>query len=89
MTGRLEQSYWGNVRGADAAMNPAMAPTARPDLRGGERLDLWFGLNRYVPEGALEGNRFSLEYGLPLTQALDGPQLETDGQFLASWSWTF
>ncbi|MEZ5284700.1 MAG: hypothetical protein R2712_07815 [Vicinamibacterales bacterium] len=42
---RLEGSAWGNVHGADPALNPRMVPTADPLLRGGERLDLGLGLN--------------------------------------------
>ncbi|PHR85809.1 MAG: hypothetical protein COA78_38805 [Blastopirellula sp.] len=86
---RLEESIWGDVNGADPELNPMMVPTARPDLQGGNRLDLWLGTTYYIPEGSLEGNRLHVEVGVPLYQSLNGPQLETDLLLQASWSWTY
>ncbi len=45
---RIEGSTWGNVDGQDAAMNQRMSPNARADLRGGERVDILFGLNIFL-----------------------------------------
>ncbi len=89
LSARLEARHWGDIRGADAALNPMMVPTARTDLRGGERVDALFGVNLYTPEGAAAGNRLALEFGLPLYQHLDGPQLETDYRFTVGWQYAF
>jgi hypothetical protein len=86
---RLEGSWWGNIHGSDPALNPAMVPTADPDKRAGRRLDLLFGLNLFLAEGELAGNRISMEGGLPVYQWLDGPQLETDWMLRISWDWSF
>lgn len=86
---RLSHLNWGNINGADPDLNPAIVPTADPNLRGGDRTDVWFGLHIYVPEGALEGNRVFFEFGLPIHQVLDGPQLETNWMLRTGWSWTF
>jgi len=86
---RLEGSWWGNIHGADPDLNPAMVPTADPDLRAGGRLDLLFGVNLFARHGRLAGNRLALEVGVPVYQRLDGPQLETDWMIRASWDWTF
>ncbi len=86
---RLDETIWGDVRGADPELNPAMVPTARPDLRGGNRLDFSLGASFYIPEGMLEGNRVHVEVGVPLQQSLNGPQLETDWLLQTSWSWTY
>ncbi len=69
-----------NIRGRDdsSSLIPAMVPTADPDRRAAQRLDLLLGLNFIVPEGALSGIRFAVEVGLPVYQRLDGPGLETD-----------
>ena len=75
---RLDFKTWGNINGADPLLNPMMIPTANPNLRGGERLDLGLGVNLYAPSGALKGTRLGVEFALPLVQSLDGPQLETD-----------
>ena len=86
---RLQGSWWGNIHGADPALDPGMVPTADPDLRAGRRLDLLFGANIFAQDGWLAGNRLSVEGGLPIYQWLDGPQLETDWMFRVSWDWTF
>lgn len=75
---RLAWQSWGNIDGADPDLNPMMIPTADPNRRGGDRLDLGIGINFYVPEGSLKGLRLAAELLLPLEQDLDGPQLETD-----------
>ncbi|MEM9137112.1 MAG: transporter, partial [Cyanobacteria bacterium P01_F01_bin.42] len=75
---RLNVKRFGDISGADPRLNPTLIPTADPDLRGGTRLDLKAGLNLFAPGGPLKGGRFGLEFGLPVFQSLDGPQLETD-----------
>jgi hypothetical protein len=86
---RLEGQGWMNIHGSDGALNPMMVPTADPDLRAGERLDMLFGVNVFASEGTFEGNRISVEGGLPVYQRLDGPQLETTWMMRVSWEWTF
>ena len=70
---RVDWNWWGDIDGADPELNPAMGPTADPDLRAGSRIDALLGVN-YVR------GKFSLavEGGVPFYQDLDGPQLETD-----------
>ncbi len=77
---RLDGKFWGNVRGRDKDLNPMMVPTARADLRGGRRVDAMAGLN-----GILHGHRISAEFGWPVYQDLDGPQLKTDYRFMVGW----
>jgi hypothetical protein len=55
-----------------------MVPTADPKRRGGERVDLTLGINLFQTEGPLSEHRITIEAGLPVYQALDGPQLEND-----------
>ena len=88
-TVRLDGRGWKNIHGADPSLNPMMVPTADPDLRAGERLDIVFGLNLYAPEGRWSGHRLTLEGGLPVYQRLDGPQLETTWQMRVAWELTF
>ncbi len=56
----------------------APVQTADPDNQGGERVDLLLGVNLIGHTGALAGNRLALEFGAPVYQDLNGPQLETD-----------
>lgn len=86
---RLDGKTWGNIKGEDDELNPMMVPTARTDLRGGERIDALIGLNLYKPGGTLAGNRLAVEFGLPVYQNLDGPQLETDYRLTLGWQNTF
>ena len=90
---RMDWQSWGNVHGADPALDPAMMPGADPDNQGGNRLDLLFGMNFYVPEGPkfIKGQRLAVELGFPIYQDLDGPQLETDWVLWLGWQygWMF
>ena len=45
---RIEGITWGNIDGQDAELDPLMSPNARADLRGGERIDILFGLNIFL-----------------------------------------
>jgi len=50
VSARIEGATWGNIDGQDAAMieTMSMSPNARADLRGGERVDILFGLNIFL-----------------------------------------
>ena len=70
----LDWQHWGGISGADPDLNPGIVPTADPDLRGGERLDLGVGVTFLVKQGqGSQGLRLALEGGLPIYQSLDGP----------------
>ncbi len=71
---RLKLSDWGNISGADVALNPMTVPTADANLRAGTRADILLGYNYQLTQEALIG----VEVGVPVYQNLDGPQLETD-----------
>jgi hypothetical protein len=81
---RLVWSTWGNIDGADAALNPNLVPTADPNRRGGDRLDVAVGFNLKVG-----GHRIALEASLPVHQDLDGPQLETDYTLTVGWQYAW
>jgi len=87
---RLDWGFWGNIDGADPDLNPAVVPTADPDLQGGNRLDALVGINFVNQIGPkwLQGQRLAFEFGLPVYQDLDGPQLETDWIILFGWQYT-
>lgn len=86
---RLRGEGWGDINGADPTLNPAMVPTARTDLRGGQRADLIFGINTLGHNGIVAGHRLAVEFALPVYQDLDGPQLETDWGFTLGWQRAF
>ncbi len=74
---KLKYSQWFDYTGADPSLNPAMVPTADPDLRAGKRLDLIVGANLFESSGRFAGFRLGIEGGAPIYQSLDGPQLRT------------
>ena len=86
---RMEFTGWGDIEGADDALNPMMVPTADPLLRSGQRLDAGLGVNFEVAEGALHGQRLAVELLFPAWQDLDGPQLETAWRLVAGWQYAF
>ena len=87
LSGRLEANFWDDINGEDDRLNKNMVPTADPDLRGGSRLDAHIGLNYKFVSGILKGHRIALEFGAPIYQDLNGPQLETD--IIATIGWQF
>jgi len=86
---RLDWHAWGKVHGADPAMDPARNPAFDATKQYGERLDFIMGLNFYIPNGPLRGNRFSLEGGIPVYQNLGGPTIGVDWLITVAWSYTF
>ncbi len=89
VSAQLSGRVWGDIDGADPDLNPNMVPTADPNLRGGERVDLLLAFNAYAPSGTLDGIRAAVEVGFPVYQSLDGPQLETDLRLNVVLNWTF
>lgn len=67
----------------------APVQTADPDNYGGERVDLFFGVNLAGQSGAWRGHRLAFEIGAPVYQDLNGPQMETDWQATVGWQKAF
>jgi hypothetical protein len=87
---RLEGRIWENIHGADPAYGAVpRSAEARPDKQAGERINLLFGLDLYVPKGVLMGNRFTLEGGIPIYEHLTGPQLGLSWTINAGWTYAF
>lgn len=82
---RAAYTAWGDIEGEDSMLNKAMAPTMDPDLRGGQRLDLSFGINLLKTKGELKDNRLALEIGAPIYTNLNGPQLNQNFWVLVGW----
>ena len=86
---RINGKSWNNISGQDNMLNPAAVPTARTDLRGGERAELGIGINFRIPDGMFKGHRLAAEFMLPFYQHLDGPQLEVDYAYTLGWQAMF
>lgn len=81
----LNYQNWDSIDGANPALNPLMIQTADPTLFGGRRLDLSLGAN-YIFNN---GHRLAIEYAQPVSQNLDGPQLQSDSMLTVGWQKAF
>ena len=86
---RVNAKMWENIRGRDRRLNLILINTADPNLQGGERIDVLFGINLVGQEGFLHDHRFAFEVGLPVYQDLDGPQLGVGIQGTFGWQKAF
>ena len=85
---RALYSNLGEVDGADPEI-VAPVQTANPDFLGGTRIDALIGLNAIGQTGFVKNQRLALEYGLPVLQDLNGPQLKTTSTFTIGWQYAF
>ena len=84
-TFRIEGLWLSNFVGDDPQLNPSMISTADPDMRGGDFLNLGYGLMYTLPGGG----RLNVEATSPIVQNLRGVQLETDWAIATSFSKAF
>ncbi|MBP60857.1 MAG: hypothetical protein CMJ62_04945 [Planctomycetaceae bacterium] len=82
LTLRIEGLWRSNFVGADPELNPNMISTADPDMRGGEFLNLGYGVMYMLPGR----RRLKFEVTHPVVQNLRSVQLETDWALAASFS---
>ena len=83
-SGRAEYYRRGNIAGRDPRiMGPVQ--TADPSRQAASRLDLAVGINF----ASQAGHRVGLEYSMPVTQDLSGPQLGVDHQLILGFQYTF
>lgn len=85
---RLTATTWQDIDGRDRRIGGPV-PTANPNLRGGDRLDVFGGINYYCRDGLLAGHRFAVEAGTPIYQDLNGPQLGMDWMITLGWQKAF
>lgn len=83
VSGRVAYYSRGNIEGIDLQII-APVQTADPARQGIRRVDVGVGTNWVLPG---ERHRLSFEFIVPLSQSLDGPQLETDWQLTLGWQY--
>lgn len=76
-TGRIAAATQGSVKGIDPAMSGAMQ-ALDPDNYGGERIEMFGGIELHGMPLGLGATRIAIEAGAPVYQNLDGPQLGRD-----------
>ena len=88
---RFKWKDWANYEGRDPnivrknPMGVPLVPTAETNLQGGERLDIFGGINVLFPEFLEMENHLEFEVGIPIYQNLNGPQLESDYTVFIGW----
>ena len=63
--------------------------TANPDLYGGQRLNGLIGINLAGQRGWRRNHRLAVEYGIPLREDLNGPQMSLQRQLTVGWQYAF
>lgn len=81
---RLAYQTQSDINGIDPLI-VGPVQTANPDFYGGDRVDLLFGVNLVGQRGPICGHRLAAEFGVPVHQDLNGPQMETDWTFMVGW----
>lgn len=76
-----------NLSGQDSQFVPLTDASTNPFARGGTVFTISPGLAIEVPQ--LDDQRLSVEFGIPVHQDLDGPQLERDWSATVGWQWAF
>ncbi len=83
---RMEYSASEYIKGRDKTLYSGYEPAANPYNYGGKRMTGFVGTNFHFVKGFLKGNRICVEYGLPLYQNLNGPQMGVNSYLNASWN---
>lgn len=89
VSARFSWQQWDQISGFDPAfadaVNQVRDPSFFAELSGGSRLDMPLGLNLLLKDGPLAGHRFGIEWVIPVSQDLDGPQLMGDWGINVGW----
>lgn len=85
---RLNFESLGEVDGIDPSII-APVQTANPAFNGGSRLDGLIGANIIGQSGFVKNQRLAIEYGMPLLQDLNGPQLKIQSVLMLGWQYSF
>ena len=85
---RVDFMNLGSIDGMDENI---MAPvqTANPDFHGGARLDALLGVNLIGQSGFVKNQRIAAEFGIPVYQDLNGPQLQTLSVLTLGYQYAF
>jgi hypothetical protein len=88
---RVTYLYAEDIAGQDPSITapPLASPVADPANYGGQSVFGYFGLNFAGQNGFLRGQRIALEFGAPITQDLNGPQLAADYSVSLGWQYAF
>ncbi|EQA38878.1 hypothetical protein LEP1GSC047_0626 [Leptospira inadai serovar Lyme str. 10] len=79
--GRIQLDKWENLSGSDPSLPITMNPQNDPEKQGGRRTIAFAGTNIKLPLISDFETRINFEYGVPIQQHLNGPQLGLKSAF--------
>jgi len=71
------------------AMNKMMSSGYRADHQGRDLSTFGLGLNYYCRNGTFKGHRLAVEWETPMSEAVNGVQLETDSIWSLGWQYAW
>lgn len=77
------------MKGRDGEVYIYNEITANPVNYGGQKVNLYVGVNYAFQSGKLKNNHVSIEYGLPIYQYVNGMQMQSKQVVTAAWSYSF
>ena len=83
---RFRFALEGKIDGMDTEII-APVQTANPEFQGGYRNDVLLGFNAIGQNGFVKNQRLAIEFGLPIVQDLNGPQLKTASTVMIGWQY--
>jgi len=85
---RLSYQDIDDISGRDERISGPVQ-TADPDNYGGQSLLGYISFNLSGQSGWIRGHRIAFEYGFPLSQDLNGPQMKQDWTLTGGWQYSF
>jgi hypothetical protein len=82
---RVEYNYANAITGFDNRLYSINEPSSNAMNSGGEKISAYLGANFYVKSG----NKFSIEYGIPVYQNVNGIQMKQQQILYAGWQIIF
>lgn len=86
---RMEATRTGTIQGKDKSLYAYSEPAAHSKNYGGDRVMAFVGAGYLFQKGILANNKLNAEYGIPVYQDLNGPQMPIQSAINASWSYVF
>jgi hypothetical protein len=79
----------GSIRGEYNEVHDKSSSFDYPANYGGQYWDVGFGVNATVTGGSFEGNHLAFEWLQPVSDKVNGYQLERQGALSLAWGYAF
>jgi hypothetical protein len=86
---KLDYSSQSEVDGEDSRMMKTMSSALDPKSQGRDLTTFGLGLNYYFQAGELKGHRLAAEWETPISQNVNGVQLELDSVWTLGWQYAW